>query len=49
MELIHDTFLLTNHVFVSRNREEEIVGLLLVTKEVKRTEDEEIGVILKII
>lgn len=48
MELIHVPFLLTNHVFVSRNRVTEIVELLLVTREVKRTEDKEIRIILKI-
>lgn len=48
MELIYVIFLLTNHVFVFRNRETEIVELLLVTREVKRTEDKEIRIILKI-
>lgn len=48
MELIHVPFLLTSHVFVSRNRATEIVELLLVTREVKRTEDKEIRIIITI-
>lgn len=42
-------FFKTNHASVSRNREAEIVGLFLVTREVKRSEDEEIRIILKMI